>query len=222
MRQDGWAGGPSVATRGGESELVLGLGGDLSGRRFLDAACGDGAYLVEAARQGAAATGVDPIDPLLAVARRRAADRGVAVDLLRAEATALPFEDETFDVAFMVTVLSSLGDPLRAVAEAARVLRPGGRLVIGEPGRSVLWREWQLRWGWMGEQQGRHPTFLSPRRLSTMLERAGLIGETRRGIDRHPPVAAAPSPSADSYSGRPTGVTCGAGFVAMAAVKPRD
>lgn len=57
---------------------------------------------------------------------------GVPTRLVRASAEQLPFADETFDTVVSTLVLCTVSDPARAVAEAARVLRPGGRLLFCE------------------------------------------------------------------------------------------
>ncbi len=50
----------------------------------------------------------------------------------RGDAQQLPYEDGTFDAAYLVTVLGEIPDPALGVSELARVLKPGGRLVVGE------------------------------------------------------------------------------------------
>jgi SAM-dependent methyltransferase len=69
--------------------------------------------------------GVDPSDAMLA----RAAARGVEV--VRGVAEALPFPDRSFDQVLIVTTICFVNSPEKMLAEARRVLRPGGRLVMG-------------------------------------------------------------------------------------------
>lgn len=94
-----------------------------SGTRLLDVATGPGYVAARAAAQGAAATGLDFSETMLAFARSRSPD----VDFVQGDATALPFADGSFDGVVAAFVLLHLGAPERAVAEAARVLTPGGR-----------------------------------------------------------------------------------------------
>jgi ubiquinone/menaquinone biosynthesis C-methylase UbiE len=64
---------------------------------------------------------------------RRAAEAGIGnIESSRADAQALPYSDDTFDGAFAVTTLGEVPDPDQALRELARVLKPSGRLVIGE------------------------------------------------------------------------------------------
>jgi ubiquinone/menaquinone biosynthesis C-methylase UbiE len=64
---------------------------------------------------------------------RRAGEAGIAnIGATQGDARSLRFADETFDGAFLVTVLGEIPDQPAALRELARVLRPGGRLVVGE------------------------------------------------------------------------------------------
>ena len=65
--------------------------------------------------------------------RRRAQERGLSnITPTLADATAMPYEDASFDAAYLVTVLGEIPDQDAAMRELARVLKPGGRLVVGE------------------------------------------------------------------------------------------
>jgi len=108
-----------------------------AGALVADLACGTGDLCLLAARRvgpEGRVTGVDISEEMLAVGRRKVAEAGLAdrVDLLRANALDLPFPDRSFDVVTSGFVLRNLADLPRALAEMARVLRPGGRAVILE------------------------------------------------------------------------------------------
>ncbi|MBU1175017.1 MAG: class I SAM-dependent methyltransferase [Alphaproteobacteria bacterium] len=81
-------------------------------------------------RPGIRATGIDLSEAMLAKARRKLPVHGCEVDLRVGDAQALPFEDGSFDVVFLNLVLSVVPDPALCFAEAVRVVRPGGRLVV--------------------------------------------------------------------------------------------
>jgi ubiquinone/menaquinone biosynthesis C-methylase UbiE len=81
-------------------------------------------------------TGVDLSPMMLEVALARARELGVEADLRVADAQALPFPDESFDTVVMTLSLCTIPDDRKAVAEASRVLRPGGRLLLFEHVRS--------------------------------------------------------------------------------------
>lgn len=104
------------------------------GTRVLDVGCGSGEFLAELAAAGARAIGVDSAPAMVAIAARHG-------DAREADAAALPFEDDSFDVVTAVTVLHLTDELDHAVLECARVLRPGGLLGIAEwddTGRSDL------------------------------------------------------------------------------------
>jgi SAM-dependent methyltransferase len=99
----------------------------LAGRRLLDAGCGAGLALSEAAARGASVTGLDATGPLLAVAARRTP----AADLRQGDIDTLPFEADSFDVVTSFNAVQYAIDPAAAVAEIARVCRGGGVVAIG-------------------------------------------------------------------------------------------
>ena len=80
--------------------------------------------------------GLDPSAPALSIARGRARRRERAVALVEGDAAALPYADATFDTVVATFVLCSVGDVGRSLAEARRVLRPGGTIRLLEHARS--------------------------------------------------------------------------------------
>ena len=106
-------------------EAVLEAAAVGPGMAVLDVGCGSGLTLVLAAERGAVASGVDISPGLLAIAR----DRLPRADLREADMESLPFGDAAFDAVTGVNAFQFAGDPRRALREAARVTRPGGRVV---------------------------------------------------------------------------------------------
>jgi ubiquinone/menaquinone biosynthesis C-methylase UbiE len=119
--------------------------------RILEVGCGSGGFLVAAAHAGCAIEGVDIALRWLALARRRLADHGLNAPLIAASAESLPWPDGSFDTVVADSVLEHLERPYEAIKEWARVLRPGGRLVVWSPNRfSILLdphvRLWAIGW----------------------------------------------------------------------------
>ena len=81
-------------------------------------------------------TGIEISPAMLEIARRRAKSLGRQVKLVVGDAQALPFSDQSFDTVVCTIALCSIPDDRQAVAEAWRVLRPGGRFVALEHVRS--------------------------------------------------------------------------------------
>jgi SAM-dependent methyltransferase len=106
-------------------EAVLDAAAVGAGTDLLDVGCGSGMLLRLAHERRAAPSGIDVTPELLAIARERLP----AADLREGEMESLPWEDDSFDAVTGVNAFQFAGDPGVALAEAKRVLRPGGLLV---------------------------------------------------------------------------------------------
>lgn len=105
--------------------------------RVLDVACGTGTVARRAAHRvgkAGAVAGVDFNPAMLAVAQVLAEQADLTIEWREAEAAALPFGDESFDLVTCQQGLQFFGDRSAALAEMARVLRPGGRIAL------AIWR----------------------------------------------------------------------------------
>jgi ubiquinone/menaquinone biosynthesis C-methylase UbiE len=113
----------------GSVEQTLNRVHPLHQERVLDVGCGTGVLLERIVERypGTRATGVDLSSAMLAQARRRLPPQ---VTLEVADAEALPFPAESFDLVMSVSSFHFWPEPKLALAELGRVLRPGGRLVI--------------------------------------------------------------------------------------------
>jgi ubiquinone/menaquinone biosynthesis C-methylase UbiE len=101
--------------------------------RVLDVGCGPGGAAREAARRGAAVTGVDPAPLMLALGRRLSrgqSGRGIA--FVEGTAEALPVADRSVTVAWAISSAHHWADVAAGLRELHRVLEPGGRLIIAE------------------------------------------------------------------------------------------
>lgn len=121
-----WADGSEHAMRG-LYEATLDALAPLDGLHHLDAGCGAGLALQLSAARGTTVTGLDASAGLLAFARTRLPH----ADLRVGEIEDLPFAGDAFDVVTAFNSIQYAVNPARAVAELARVCRPGGRVAIG-------------------------------------------------------------------------------------------
>ena len=139
--------------------------GDVHGQRVLEIGPGTGYYTLPAAEWIGDGGRLDIFDiqqEMLDLTIRRARERGLTnVVATQGDARSLPYDDTTFDAAFLVTVLGEIPDQDAALRELARVLRPGGRLVVGEL---------------FGD-----PHWVAPRALRRRAEGSGLVLEDRIG-----------------------------------------
>lgn len=135
------------------------------GERVLEVGPGTGYYALEVAGWVAPEGRLDVFDlqqDMLDHTMRRAGERGIEnVVPTQGDARGLPYEDATFDAAYLVTVLGEIPDQEAALRELARVVKPGGRVVVGEL---------------FGD-----PHWVSPSKLRARAGRAGLRFEHRLG-----------------------------------------
>ncbi|CAN5806715.1 hypothetical protein BH23CHL2_BH23CHL2_19020 [soil metagenome] len=106
-----------------DSYTMLGING---GDRVLDVGCGTGDDVLRMA----GIVGIDLSETMIDQARARARESGLPVEFLQGSAYDLPFPDDSFDACRCERVLQHLDEPLEAIREMARVVRPGGRVLL--------------------------------------------------------------------------------------------
>ena len=123
----------SLDPRGPEAMLALGIERLAQGSRVLDVGCRNASHLIKLV-QGTGATGVglDPLTRLIEQARQAVSEAGLAdrIELLDGGMHAIPFPDDWFDLVWCRDVIEVVEDLDAGIAEMARVLRPGGSLIV--------------------------------------------------------------------------------------------
>ncbi|HYX29539.1 MAG TPA: class I SAM-dependent methyltransferase [Pyrinomonadaceae bacterium] len=122
---------------------------DFAGKQLLEVGCGMGTDLLQFARGGAKVTGVDLTPRSIETSRHHLQLYGQTGEFAIADCERLPFEDESFDVAYSNGVLHHTPDTAQAVREIHRVLRAGGqaRVMLYHRGSWAYWSQIILRYG---------------------------------------------------------------------------
>jgi ubiquinone/menaquinone biosynthesis C-methylase UbiE len=203
-----------------ERRLILRLAGELTGRAVLDIGCGDGDLTLTCWRNGASPVIGCDIDPhMIARAALRAVQHNAAIGYVVGRGEILPFRDRSFDLVTAITVLAFVPEPAFMIGEIARVLRPGGRLVIGDLGKWSLWAASRRLRSWFGAEMWNPAKFRSAGELRALVRAATFRVEHVSGAIYYPRsrlIARMMAPI-DPLLGELT--TFGAAFVAVQASK---
>lgn len=154
------------------------------GMRLLDIGCGPGSITIGLARYvaPAATVGIDRSVDALTAARTAAADQRVGnVSFERADVYELPFEDASFDVVYGHQILQHLAEPTAALAEAHRVLKPGGYLAVRDADYGTMTHHphdpaldrWLARYHEIARKNGGEPD--AGRRLMEWVRASGFV-----------------------------------------------
>ncbi len=151
----------------------------------LDAGCGEGYGLVILHDAGARGVIGVELDPLVADhARRRHAHDGIPdIDVVEADLDDLPLVDDTLDAAVCLQVVEHLSAPGAAVAELARVVHPGGEVVVSTPNRLTFSPDTDV------PTNPFHHREYAARELAGLLSSAGLVVDEVLGVHHRPDLA---------------------------------
>jgi ubiquinone/menaquinone biosynthesis C-methylase UbiE len=169
-----------------EMDAVLRLLEIRPGERVLDVGVGTGHHAIALAGRDACVVGLDSSPEMLRIAGTRVRD--LSVELLRADANHLPFKNGSFDAVLAVTSLCFTADAYGVLQEVHRVLRPGGRLVLGELNRLSLWGTLRRAEALVRPTTYRAAHFWSIRELHRMLISTGFDVGRWEGLLHLPPV----------------------------------
>lgn len=107
--------------------------------KVLEIAPGPGYFCIELAKLGNyQITGLDISKTFVKIAQKNAAEAGLAIDFREGNASAMPFQENTFDFTFCQAAFKNFSEPIKAIAEMYRVLRPGGISLIADLRRDAL------------------------------------------------------------------------------------
>lgn len=178
-----------------ERVLVERLRLDPARTRLLDVGCGGGLMAEEFARMGFAVFGLDASPGTIATACRHAVEQGYEIDYAVGRAEALPYVDGAFDVVACCDVIEHVADVDRVLAEAARVLRPGGVFVYDMPNRTWISKLTTIKIAQDWAPVACFPPdlhvwsmYLKPRELVAAMGRHGLVNSEVRGLRPRDPL----------------------------------
>lgn len=169
---------------------VFSLTADVKNLRVIDIGCGMGTFTFEAAARGARyALGLDlAVSGIAAAARIARAQQTQGCSFLLADAAALPVAASTADVAIAADFTEHLDDQTlrRVLSEAARVLKPAGKLIIYTPAASHIFERLRER-GILLEQEPSHIGIRSAQELTEFARHAGFEVERVTYLPSHLP-----------------------------------
>jgi SAM-dependent methyltransferase len=159
---------------------------DVRGKRLLEVGSGTGYDSVRLATLGADVYALDLTPAALELTRELSETRQVTLSLVAGDTLSLPFRDGSFDAVFSQGLLEHFSDPRPVIRQQARVLRPGGYLLIDVPQRYSLYtlhkRRLMKRGSWFA---GWEAEFSLPE-LTRLLEAEGLRPMTSYGYGYFP------------------------------------
>jgi 2-polyprenyl-6-hydroxyphenyl methylase/3-demethylubiquinone-9 3-methyltransferase len=164
----------------------------LAGRQVLDVGCGGGLLAEAMARRGGRVLGIDLAPEALAVARLHALESGVAVEYRQVEVESLAGTMPAgFDVVTCLEMLEHVPDPSAVVAALARLVRPGGHVIVSTINRNakafalaIVGAEYVMRLLPMGTH--RYARLIRPSELSRWARAAGLELADLAGLEYDP------------------------------------
>ncbi len=170
-----------------EQEAIFRLAETKPGERTIDIGCGTGIYTLALARRGVHVVGVDPSWEMIAIAREKFRRAGLSGFFVLGSAEALPFRPGCFDFALAVTSLCFVRSPDQTLEETRRVLKPEGRLVLGELNRFSPWALRRRLKGLFTDTIYNQAHFWGRRELERLFRRRGFCVSAARTLLYFPP-----------------------------------
>jgi ubiquinone/menaquinone biosynthesis C-methylase UbiE len=127
-----------------QTQLAFRLFKPKKGMHVLDVGCGTGNFSIKLAKMGLKVTGIDVSDNMLKVAENKAKAEGLNIDFFNMDAHDMRFKDNSFDGVISMAVIEFIDKPERTLKEMFRVVKKGGRILIGTINRDSKWGELYL------------------------------------------------------------------------------
>tara|TARA_R110002072_G_scaffold291334_1_gene459427 strand:- start:1195 stop:1965 length:771 start_codon:yes stop_codon:yes gene_type:complete len=164
----------------------------LAGLRILDIGCGGGLIAEPMARLGADVTGVDAAEANIKTAMVHADEHGLTIDYRHGTAEQLLDSGEPlFDVVLNLEVVEHVADPDAFLADCARLVKPGGMMIIGSINRTpkafalaIFGAEWVM--GWLPRGTHRFSKLVKPAEVTRVLRDQGLSTSPAVGVGYNP------------------------------------
>lgn len=164
-----------------EREMILDLAEVQKNMYVADVGCGTGIYTNEFCAAGARVVGIDISPEMLAIAAEKNKAWGNRVSFVTADAAALPFPDNAFDMVVSITAMEFFEEPRLCLHEMYRILRPGGRMIVATLGNLSLWSIERRIKTWFKRTIFSHTRFYSIRDIARLLDPI-TISDWRGGI----------------------------------------
>jgi ubiquinone/menaquinone biosynthesis C-methylase UbiE len=149
-----------------ETDLVLSFWEGENGLKVLDFGCGTGLYSFLLANLGHDVTAYDISEDMLAKAKEKFSDQ--KIEFVLGVGNKFPFDDITFDAVVSVTAFEFIEDVKMAVAEIHRVVRPGGKIVIGTINKNGEWGKMYMKDYFQENTVFKHAKFMGNEELQNL------------------------------------------------------
>lgn len=159
------------------------------GKTALEVGCGGGLLCEEIARIGFSTYGIDPSHQSIMTASRHSNESGLNINYATGAGEALPYLDNTFDIAFCCDVLEHVQDLPGVISEISRVLKPGAVFIYDTINRTFLsniitikiLQDWK-RWAILPSRLHEWKMFIKPAEIKWLLSQNDFSWQEHRGI----------------------------------------